>query len=56
LKLAKKLMAKFPGFYETLQSVIATGKRLGFRDDITSDGNIMMRADGTPVITDPWVI
>jgi hypothetical protein len=56
LALAEKLMAKYPGFYETLQSVIATGQSLGFRDDVLADGNIMMRADGTPVITDPWVL
>ena len=55
IQFIEKIMSKYPELYKTLNAVIRAGKRAGLRDDMISDGNIMRRADGTPVIIDPWV-
>lgn len=42
-------------FLKTAKKLEAIGERAGYSWDL-HDGNIMMRADGTPVINDPWVL
>lgn len=42
-------------FYRTMQVLYKLGSRQGYAWDLHGD-NIMQRADGTPVIVDPWVI
>lgn len=46
---------QYSSFYETLKSVMETGTRLGFQNDIMSFdySNVMLRGK-TPVIMDPW--
>lgn len=39
--------------WEAAMHVIAVGQDYGWSNDLHS-GNIMLRPDGTPVITDPW--
>jgi hypothetical protein len=47
---------QYANFYKTLKSVIATGTKLGFSNDIIAHdySNVMQRGD-TLVIADPWV-
>ena len=47
---------QYTNFYKTLKSVIATGTKLGFSNDIIAHdySNVMQRGD-TLVIADPWV-
>jgi len=47
---------QYASFYKTLKSVIATGTKLGFSNDIIAHdySNVMQRGD-TLVIADPWV-
>lgn len=42
-------------FYNTILQIVRIRKKHGYANDLHS-GNIMMRADSTPVITDPWVV
>ena len=42
-------------FLQTAKKLHQIGERAGYAWDLHS-GNIMMRADGTPVINDPWVL
>jgi hypothetical protein len=43
-------------FYQTLKSVIQTGRKLGFSNDIIAfDYSNVMQRGNTPVIADPWV-
>jgi hypothetical protein len=42
-------------FLKTARKLEAIGDRAGYAWDL-HDGNIMMRANGTPVINDPWVL
>lgn len=42
-------------FLQTAKKLYQIGERAGYAWDLHS-GNIMMRADGTPVINDPWVL
>lgn len=45
---------KYDLLVKTIQDVCALGKRNSWNIDLHF-GNFMMRADGTPVIVDPWV-
>ena len=54
IKLIEKIMNQYPELYKTLTAVFQTGRRAGLSSDMATRNNVMMRADGTPVITDPW--
>lgn len=54
IKATEKIIEQYPLLYKTLKSIIQVAARGGFRQDLSSTGNIMLRTDGTPVITDPW--
>jgi hypothetical protein len=41
--------------YQTMAELARIGRQRGYSWDLHSD-NIMQRSDGTPVISDPWVI
>jgi hypothetical protein len=41
--------------YDTMQTLYKIGERRNFSWDLHG-GNVMQRSDGTPVITDPWVV
>lgn len=51
-KIGEKGVAQF---LQTAKKLHQIGERAGYAWDLHS-GNIMMRADGTPVINDPWVL
>jgi GNAT superfamily N-acetyltransferase len=48
-------LARMEKLFDTMKILYQIGKKQGFSWDLHG-GNIMARADGTPVITDPWVI
>lgn len=55
-KLMKKIGDRgLDQFLSTVKKLFLIGERAGYSWDL-HDGNIMMRADGTPVINDPWVL
>lgn len=48
-------MRRMERLYKTMQNLYYFGQQEGYSWDLHGN-NIMQRADGTPVITDPWVV
>lgn len=46
---------RMKGLYDTMRTLYLIGEKHGWTWDLHG-GNIMRRRDGTPVITDPWVV
>ena len=48
-------LARMHRLYETMRDLATIGKKQGYGWDLHGN-NIMERSDGTPVITDPWIV